>query len=236
MRRFLGRLEKENVVVEGDELNHLSSVIRLREGDKFICITGDQFEYVCQLQKVDKRQAIAKVLSKSIAKANPQKNIVLFQALPKKEAFETIVQKACELGASKLVPFVSEHTVNKSGINLDRYKAIIASACKQCERSIAMDIENQISFGDLLDRLKKYQVVLFANEIDGKNWDLCELFDKNAKDIALVVGCEGGFTDKEKDELTLLQNVKSLSLGRRILRSDTASILLLGLCSLIADN
>lgn len=233
MRRFFGRIEGQSAIIEGDELKHLSSVIRLKAGDKFVCICGDDFEYECEILNVDKKQATAKILKKTPAKANPKKNLVLFQALPKKEAFETIVQKACELGANLVQPFESEFVVNKSGINLSRYKAIISSACKQCERSRLMDINEPISFLQMLERLKDFDIILFANEIDGKPFE----FEKiTAKNIAVIVGCEGGFSENEKNEILKVDGVKSISLGSRILRADSASILLLGIASLLSGN
>ena len=109
MRRFFGRLDGDKIVIEGDELKHLTNVIRLTTGDKFIAVINDEYDYICEITKVTKKQAIASIIEKSLNKSNPDKEIVLFQALTKREAFETIVQKACELGASKVVPFVTEY-------------------------------------------------------------------------------------------------------------------------------
>lgn len=234
MRRFFGRLEKDKIVVEGEELKHLSSVIRLKEGDEFICVTGDEFDYVCKILSVDKKRAEAQVLEKSKNKSNPKKNLVLFQALIKKDNFELVLQKAVELGMSKVIPFVSENCVNKSGINLERLNTLISSACKQCERSVLMDLSQAVKFDEMLQSLKTFDAVIFANEIDGKEFDFGEL--KNYNNIAFVVGCEGGFTQKEKESLVTLSNVKSVSLGSRILRAETASIVLMGIGSLLSEN
>lgn len=234
MRRFFGRLEKDKIVVEGEELKHLSSVIRLKEGDEFICVTGDEFDYVCKILSVDKKRAVAQILEKSKNKSNPKKNLVLFQALIKKDNFELVLQKAVELGMNKVVPFVSENCVNKSGINLERLNTLIASACKQCERSLPMNLRQAVKFDEMLKSLKDFDAVVFANEIDGQAFDFVSLSKYN--NIAFVVGCEGGFTEKEKKSLVTLPNVKSVSLGSRILRAETASIVLMGLGSLLSNN
>jgi len=234
MRRFFGRLEKDKIIVEGEELKHLSFVIRLKEGDKFICVIGDEFDYICQIETIDKKRVVAQVLEKSENKSNPKKNLVLFQSLIKKDNFELVLQKAVELGMNKVVPFVSENCVNKSGINLQRLDTLISSACKQCERSVAMSLSQAVKFDDMLEGLKDFDIVVFANEIDGKDFDFSSLSKYN--NIAFVVGCEGGFTEKEKNKLLALENVKSVSLGSRILRAETASIILMGLGSLLSDN
>lgn len=234
MRRFFGKIEKDKAIIEGDELKHLANVIRLKQGDKFILFANDEYDYACQILSIDKKRAVAEILEKKISPTLPKKNIVLFQALPKKEAFDTIVQKACELGASKVVPFSSEFVVNKSGINLERLNSIIMSACKQCERPKVMEICQMISFKEMLEELKQFDKILFANEIDGKRCDLSCL--EKSQNIAVIVGCEGGFSEKEKEELLKVDNVLSLTLGSRILRADTASILMLGIASLFSQN
>lgn len=234
MRRFFGRLDGEKIVVDGEEFKHLTQVIRLKEGDKFICVVGDEFDYICEIVRLDKKQAFAKVIEKSLNKSNPKKKLVLFQALIKKDNFELVLQKAVELGMSKVIPFVSEHCVNKSGVNLDRINTLISSACKQCERSRVMELSDAIKFDNMLAQLKNFDVVVFANEIDGKGFDFSTLSKFN--NIAFVVGCEGGFTEKEKDAILKHENVKSVNLGSRILRAETASIVLMGLGSLLSNN
>ncbi len=234
MRRFFGELEFDKFVVEGEELKHLSSVIRLGVGDKFIGVVGDEFDYVCQIESVDKKRAVALVLEKSLNKSNPKKNLVLFQALIKKDNFELILQKAVELGMSKVFPFVSENCVNKSGVNLERLNSLISSACKQCERSVPMALSQAVKFDEMLKTLKDFDIVVFANEIDGQDFDFTSLSKFNS--IAFIVGCEGGFTEKEKESLVTLQNVRSVNLGSRILRAETASIVVMGLGSLLSRN
>ncbi len=224
----------DEIIVDGEEFKHLTQVIRLKEGDKFICVVGDEFDYVCEIVRLDKKQAFAKVIEKSLNKSNPKKKLVLFQALIKKDNFELVLQKAVELGMSKVIPFVSEHCVNKSGVNLDRLNTLISSACKQCERSHVMELSDAIKFDNMLAQLKNFDVVVFANEIDGKDFDFSTLSKFN--NIAFVVGCEGGFTEKEKDAILKHENVKSVNLGSRILRAETASIVLMGLGSLLSNN
>lgn len=238
MRRFFGAVKDGQFVVEGEELKHLTNVIRLKVGDSFVGVCDDEFDYLCQIVTLDKKCARAKILEKRKNTANPQKEIVLFQALVKKEAFETIVQKACELGASRLVPFESEFCVNKGSINLPRYNAIILSACKQCERSKVMQIEKPLSFDQMIETLPQFDAVIFANENEEKRdfSSFLSVFGQKINKIALIIGCEGGFSQSEIAKILQVQNVYSLSLGSRILRADSAAILLMGLSSLLSGN
>ena len=232
MKRFFGRENGQLFYIENDELNHLR-VLRLCEGDKIVGNCGDEFDSVCVIKKIDKKVAVCEVESKSLNKANPKKRITLFQAMPKREHLETILQKAVELGAEEFVPFVSTHSVNKEKFNVVRASAIVQSATKQCERSKCMMLTSLISFQEVLNKLKEFDIVLFANEREGKVFDFSSLSKYN--NIAVVVGAEGGFTQDEKNKILAL-NAQSISLGSRILRCETASIVMLSLASIFSNN
>ena len=234
MRRFFGIVDNEKFIVEGEELKHLSNVIRLKENDDFIGIANDEYDYFCRIISVDKKRAVAQIVDRKENVSLPKKNLTLFQALTKKESFELVLQKAVELGASEIIPFISEYCVNKSGINMDRYNTLIMSACKQCERSKVMRLSEAVKFDDVLKLLNKFDIVVFANEIDGQAFDFSIL--KDYDNIAFVVGCEGGFSFEEKEKLLKLNNIKSVNLGSRILRAETASIVLLGLGMIHSGN
>ncbi len=234
MRRFFGRIENDNFIVDGEELKHLSNVIRLKENDEFIGVANDEYDYICHILSIDKKSAVAQIIERKKNISLPKKNLVLFQALTKKEAFEFVLQKAVELGTSEVVPFVSEYCVNKSGINMERYKTLIMSACKQCERSKIMRLSEAVKFDNMIEKLADFDIVVFANEIDGESFDFTSL--KDYQNIAFVVGCEGGFSENEKNKLVSLKNVKSVNLGSRILRAETASIVLLGLGMIHSGN
>ena len=234
MRRFFGRKENGQVVLEGDEFNHLKNVLRLGVGAEILVSLGDENDYACEVQKMDKRSAVCKIIGKKVCAGNPKKNLVLFQAVTKREKFEFIVQKATEIGVSKVVPFISQHVIAKVTENkMDRLNAIAINACKQCERTIPPEISEVKTFDEVLNCFKDCDVVLFANERAEKSDKQKDLM--KAQNIAIIVGSEGGFDAKEKDKFTAA-GATTVSLGKRILRCETASVAMMSLVSILSEN
>ena len=238
MRRFFGKIENGMAKIEGDEFVHFKTVLRGKVGEDIIIYDGSEKVYMCKTVQMTKTQAVCEILDTKICEGLPKKNIVLFQALAKKDKMELILQKAVELGVSEIIPFESEFcTVKNSENKKDRLEKIVISACKQCERSVPMKVEETLSFEKFVERLKSFKkldsnIILFANERAGENFDFSKL--KSIVNIAIVVGTEGGFSQKEKGCLEKI--CESISLGKRILRSESASIVLCGIASIIGEN
>ena len=234
MRRFFGRKEKGKIVLEGEEFNHFKNVLRLGVGEEILVSLNDENEYACEAVELTKKEVVCKINGSRICVANPTKNIVLFQAITKREKFEFIVQKATEIGISKIVPFVSEHVIAKVTENkMDRLHSIALNACKQCERTIVPEIETCKKFEEVVDCFKNFDLVLFANERADKGEKPKDIV--KAKNIAIIVGSEGGFSSKEKDKFTAA-GATTISLGKRILRAETASVAMMSLVSILSGN
>ena len=233
MKRFIGKIKEGQAIIEGEELNHLRNVLRLTVGDEVIVVNGDGCDYVCQITKIDKNIAKLSVKSKKNNKNNAKNQISLFISAIKREKLELVVQKAVEQGIKNLYIFESQFSTMKlKGEKLVRYQKIIESATKQCERADFMKIE-LLSFSQMLEKFAAHKTRLFANEREGEEFDFASL--KSAKDIAILVGCEGGFSAEEKQQI-LQTKPENISLGTRILRAETAAILLAGIASLFSGN
>lgn len=234
MRRFFGKKEGCYILIANDELTHLSKVMRQKVGDKIICICDDENEYLCQIESLDKKNCKAKIEKIEKCSALPNKDITLFQALPKKEYLDEIVAKSVELGLSTLQLFVSDFS-NTSKINLERINSQILAASKQCGRSKLMRCNSLIEFDKMLKLLKNFDLVIFANEKEKQNgiFDIKNL--ENAQKIAVIVGNEGGFSEKEIQAI-LKEGVQSITLGRRILRCTTAVATTLALINALTKN
>lgn len=220
MKKFFANKQNNEFIFENEELAHFN-VVRCALLEKVLCFDGTNKEYLCEVSEISKKRAKAKILEENICKKNPKVNITVFQGLIKGEKLDFVVQKLTELGISSLQVFESEFAVAKANNNkLERLNKISQEACKQCGRSIPLKIENCIKFSEMLDKLKSYDIVLFANE---KNTirDLSIL--KQYKNIALIIGSEGGFSDLEIQQI-YNAGAKNFGLGSRILRAETASI------------
>lgn len=234
MRRFFGTEKNGRIILEKEEFNHFKNVLRLGVGADVIVSLNDEFEYVCSVEKVEKNCAICSVNGKRTCVGNPQKNIVLFQAITKGPKFEFIVQKATEIGVAKVVPFMSEFCVAKiSEHKRERLESIVVNACKQCERTIITQVEEVKSVDEVIKQFADFDIILFANERVDVGAKLSDL-DKY-QNIGIIVGAEGGFSQKEKEKFVEAGAV-SISLGKRIYRCETASVAMMSLVSILSGN
>ena len=234
MKRFFARIEKSFGYVEGEELVHLKNVLRLKEGDEVALINGDGNLYEGSISIINKNFAQIAIKTSKKCPNNPKKHISLFVSAIKREKLELVVQKAVELGISDLYVFESKFSAMKlSGERLSRYQKIVISSLKQCERADEMRI-HLVSFDEMLSAFSKCSVRLYANEREGEPFDFLSL--KNCDDIGILVGCEGGFAPEEKKRILQVAKPENISLGSRILRAETAVIVLCGIASLLSEN
>ena len=226
-RRFF--VDKDNisgnsVTITGSEHLHLTKVLRAKPKDKIDVSTLD-FCYMCEIETITKNKTICKILQKEKIE-NSAPNITLFQASMKGEHMEYIIQKATEVGIKTFVPFLSQFVVAKiDSKKTDRFQKISQEACKQSGRKTPMEILDVITFSKLLELLKDYDKIIFAYEnskVPAKEV-LSEL--EAGERIALVVGCEGGFSETEAKTLAKA-GAKEISLGENILRGETAGLVL----------
>lgn len=244
MRRFFVKkiIDSEKIILEGSDYNHLKNVLRFKVGDEIICFCGDGKDYFCEIISLENQKVLCKIQKIQLSDKTPKSKVTLFQALLKSDKFEFIIQKMSELGLTSIIPFESTFTVSKlkEGKTL-RYNKISIEASKQCGRADFLKVHDGITFNEMLEKLKGFEIVIFANENENNtsikdvinNYDdtshFLPLGDKcegtlNSQ-IALIVGSEGGFSEKEIFEI-ISRGAKSVSLGKRILRAETASITL----------
>lgn len=228
-RFFVGKQTPSNDIftIEGEEFIHLTKVLRHKVGFKIIVCCGDNFDYLCEIIKIDNQYCLAKIESKTANNSVNHVEITLFQALPKGDKLDIIVQKAVELGASRVVPFLSKFT-NESGMNAERERRIAIEACKQCGRATLCKVDDCVEIDDVFSQLKDFDVIImpYENATTGKIGDIKGL--KDAKKIAIIVGSEGGFAEEEVN-VAIKSGAQIVSLGKRILRCETASIVTLAL-------
>ena len=226
MRRFLAeKINNDKVLLEGVEHNHLKNVLRLKDGEEVIVVCGDEYDYTCVIEKISKGDSVLRVVDKTLNPNNPKVDITVFQALTKHDNMSLIVQKLTELGVKTFVPFESQFITSKDKYSKQEKLQVISNqSIKQCKRSIPMQVKETLNFNQLVKALSEYDLVIFANETEKtKNLNSIKL-DKTKK-VAIIVGSEGGFSETECDKIVGAGAV-SVSLGKRILRAETASIAL----------
>lgn len=224
MKKFFADKINNQFIFENEELSHFN-VVRCALGEKVLCFDGSNKEYLCEIKEISKKRAVANIIEEKICEKNPKINITVFQGLVKGEKTDLIVQKLTELGVSNLQLFESEFAVAKANNSkTERLSKISKEACKQCGRSIPLNINRCISFNEMVEQLKNYDTVLFANEKSPTR----EKIEIKGNNIAIIIGSEGGFSDCEIEKI-MKNNITTFGLGARILRAETACIVSAGI-------
>ena len=217
----------KTVSIFGDDAHHISRALRMAAGEKIEVCDMQKNLYICELTGFFDGFVTAKVLDEGKADTEPPYHLRLYQALAKGEKMDAIIQKSIECGACEIVPFSSERCVVKldkkdEQKKIDRWQKIAEGAAKQSGRGIVPTVKSVLSFKELLSCMKG--TVLFCYE--GEDAQSLKQALKNTKiegEISVIIGSEGGFSQKEAEELKEAGAI-SVGLGKRILRCETAPI------------
>lgn len=230
--------ENEEIWITGSDINHIKNVLRKKIDDKInICNSDTQKNYECVIKNIEENKIVCKILDEVKSLAESNLNITIFQGLPKSDKMELIIQKATELGVKTIVPVITKRTVIKlkdkdKQNKVDRWRKIAEVAAKQSGRDIIPTIENIINIADIkFDEFDKI-FVLYENEEKISIKDEIEQLKNDNKEelnIGIVIGPEGGFAESEIEQLRLNQNVSVVTLGKRILRTETVALVVSGI-------
>ncbi len=235
-RRFI--VDKDNIqkqsdniyIITGSEVKHIQ-VLRHDVNDEITL--NDSIYKIIEMRR---DSAILEFVKEAPIVGVPKNNITLYMAFLKSDKMDFVVQKAVEIGVKNIVPFFSSNVVVKLD-EKDRIKRkeklqkVADEACKQCGRTDSVEVLNPINFSELKNEIEGIQKVFFAYEAsnDSLKKEIKDAKDRNLKDIGMVIGAEGGFTNKEAEELKQIESVSCVSLGTRILRAETAALNLLSI-------
>lgn len=233
MRRFFTEPQNiENGIINiTDDAAHITRVLRMQVGDEILVFDGTGLEYAASLTQIDKNVCRAKVLSSKKSEYEPEIRVTLFQGIPKSGKFEQIVQKAVELGVYEVCPVSMHRCVakiendKKGAGKIERLQKVAVEAAKQCGRGIVPAVSMPVDFKEAVKRLKNMALAIMPYEILGHEGSkgLKELLIQNqeAGNIGILIGPEGGFADFEA-EYAVENEVNTVGLGKRILRTETA--------------
>lgn len=225
---FINYPEVTSVKIEGEEFIHAKTVLRVEEGSEITLLDGSGNEYSAIVAKIEKHALSAHITGVNRGEREPSIEIYLLCGALKGDKTELVVQKATELGVSRIGVFRSENCAAYMNENkIERLNKVAREAAKQCLRSAAPKVEYYDGFGEALASAEKYENKFFFCEFAEKS---DAQFDGIKGSCALVVGSEGGFTDGEFEKAKSL-GFAGMTLGRRILRAETAAI---SVCTLAA--
>ena len=216
-------------IKDRDDIHHMMKVLRLKAGDEVDVSDSAVWEYRCEIESLDKEEAVLKILDKQKFSAEPETRVTLYQGVPKGSKFETIVQKTVELGVDTIVPVFMDRTVVVDKGNYakktERLNKIAAEAVKQCKRGMIPLVEDAMKTKDMLEELGSFDVVLFPYENE-KGTTIKEVLrglPEGTRNIAVIIGPEGGFSDEEARAIVDAGG-RSVSLGKTTLRTETAGM------------
>jgi len=210
--------EKKLINIFGDDYHYLSNVMRCEVGSDIFLFNENNGEYLCRIIEKNKKKLILEVVKKA-AYEKIQNNINLIFCPPKSHKLDTLIQKCTEIGVKSFIPVISDHTENRK-LNLNRIRKIIKEAVEQSNQLNIPHIFDPISFDQFLNQQK--DKVFFADIQSDIN--LSKLKINLKENNSILIGPEGDFSSKELKTLRSNNNFISFSLGKRILRSETAAI------------
>ena len=211
--------------ISGNDAYHIGRSLRMAVGDEIYVSDGEGKEYLAKLTKIRDDECIAEILSES-ASSEPEMSITLYMAYPKGDKLETVIQKAVELGATRIVPFESSRCIKRPKADKvakqgERLSKIAEEAAKQCGRSIVPEVSLPLSFSAMLMDASSAELKLICYEKESDLSIKSLLSETRPKSIAIIIGCEGGFSPEEVEE-AINVGCHSVTLGKRILRCETA--------------
>ncbi|HEX3012261.1 MAG TPA: 16S rRNA (uracil(1498)-N(3))-methyltransferase [Syntrophomonadaceae bacterium] len=218
------------VILDKEQTKHIEKVLRLKMGEQIQVFDGQGRDYIVVLTARDNGCLIGKIISERTA-AEPKIQLTLIQGIAKGDKMDTIIQKAVEIGCSRIIPTITRYTVvrlekDRAVQKLERWQTIAREACKQCKRSIIPAIGPIVGFDELVGNLPGNSIILYENEEHIRLRTLLKQIQDSApekQEINLIVGPEGGFCE---DEVQKARNhgVQVAGLGPYILRTETAGL------------
>lgn len=241
-RYFISKdqLADSTVSITGDDAKHIHKVMRMNIGDKIICTVSYEASALCELIEITNETVKANVIKWLEEQKELPVLITIAQGLPKGDKLELIIQKSTELGACAFLPFKAERSIvkwddKKAEKKIERLEKIAKEAAEQSHRTVVPTCYSPVSFKELLKKGKDYDYKIFAFEEAAKQNEqsnLVEIFNKakHGATILVVIGPEGGITEKEAS-LLIEHDFIPCGLGPRILRTETASLYFLAAAS-----
>ena len=237
-RIFVEDVTRGEVTISGDDANHLARSLRAKRGDRLTAVDGAGNCAVIELVDFNRANILARRVGE-IRRVNFEKKIILADCLPKQNRFESIIEKAAELGVDRIDPLISERTIARPGgvraqVKLERWRRIAKESAEQCARDTIPEIADVCTLDDWLKKISPFaenNLLLFCWEAEQSRTArevLRAYKNSGGERIAVLIGPEGGFSEREVVAIKAAGGA-SVTLGKRILKTDTAAISVLAM-------
>lgn len=219
-------ISADSFVISGENAKHISKVLRMNKGETLTLVTPDRTECLCEISDINAENVIVKVLEKALCQNEPSVEVTLYQALPKGDKMDYIIQKCVELGVTKIVPVVSARCISRPDAKSlakkqVRWQKIALQAAMQSRRGIVPQVCECVQFSKAAELSKENDKTIIFYEMGGGS--VKNILTQTPKSIGIFIGSEGGFEQDEVDRIAA-DGGEAATLGRRILRCETAPL------------
>lgn len=234
--------EAHQIHITGTDVNHIANVLRMKQGEELWISDGGKCEYRCTIEAFEPDEVLLHIIYSQEPDYELPSRIYLFQGLPKADKMELIIQKAVELGAYEVIPVETRRCVvkldgKKAAKKVDRWQQIAESAAKQSKRMLIPHVHEVITFKEALKYAESMDIRLIPYELAKGMPETKEILAaiEPGQSIGIFIGPEGGFEEKEV-KAAIEGGAKPITLGRRILRTETAGLALLSVLMFQLEN
>lgn len=224
------QVKEEKIYIKGSDVNHIKNVLRMKNGEEVQISDGNNKKYLCAIESMTSEDICLIIKEEQSADNELPSKIYLFQGLPKSDKMELIVQKAVELGVYEIIPVATKRAVvkldeKKALKKVERWNSISESGAKQSGRNLIPEVKTVLSFKEAIRYAAKLDVVLIPYELAEGMQETKQIIEdiQPGQSIGIFIGPEGGF-DTEEVAFAMGQGVKPITLGKRILRTETAGL------------
>ncbi|MGI5960216.1 MAG: 16S rRNA (uracil(1498)-N(3))-methyltransferase [Massiliimalia sp.] len=235
---FCDPVSEEQIILTGEDARHAGKVLRIKPGDPVTVSSSKGMDYECEVEYVTGQEVILKILSSAPNDTEPKTAVTLYQALPKGDKMDLIVQKAVELGVCRIVPVLTHRCVSRPDEKSmekkrQRWQKIADEAAKQCGRGKLVPVCSLLSWKEAVNEAAGLETALLCYEKGGAR--LNQIVDEKAKEIGIFIGSEGGFEAEEVLDAEQA-GIKTATLGKLILRCETAPLAAIAVIMNITGN
>lgn len=234
---FIDYTPSDKIILDGESARHITRSLRMKTGDMLTVTDGSGIDYGCLITDITKDTAILEVCYKQASDSEPGCNVTIYQGVPKSQKMEDIIQKCVELGVYSIVPTLTKRCVSrpddKSAAKKNaRYQKIALEAAQQSGRGIVPQISDMVTLKQALSQDENEVKIVFY---EGGGEPLKDIIQSDTKSVSIYIGPEGGF-DKDEIDLIKEKGASVATLGKRILRTQTAPVAALTAIMLLTDN
>ncbi len=234
---FIDYTPEDIIVLDGEQARHIAKSLRMKVGDMLTVTDGQGNDFGCMIKEITKETVSLEVCYKQACESEPSCAVTLYQGVPKSDKLEDIIQKCTELGITRIVPTLTKRSVSrpdeKSAKKKNiRYKKIALEAAQQSGRGIVPEISEQLTLKQAIAEDKSELKLVFY---EGGGEALRSVINNDVRRVSVYIGPEGGFEKEEVDAICENGGVK-VTLGKRILRTQTAPVAALAAIMLLTDN